>query len=152
MARLSKLFITPRAHTDGDSIVFFSAKADAIAAGDIIDKGRVSRQSMSIGGGSVQGELTALNRLVELAVSRDPRSFGAKAVPIRYPGTAALWNRPILSSIATWSRSSATIVQDLVKQGMTLDQIKKAEPTKALSAIRGKLWTIQSERVRRVHL
>lgn len=118
----------PAAHTDGDSVVLFR-KSDVIAAGDIIDK----RQFPAIDvdrGGSVQGELAALNRLVELAVPVTPfvwREGGTYTVP----GHGRIMEQADIVEYRDMVTIVRDIVQDLIKQGMTLDQIKKTEPTKA---------------------
>src|SRR4029077_17931546 len=56
----------PTAHTDGDSIVFFR-RSDIVVAGDILDTTRFPVIDLARGG-SVQGEIDALSRLVELAI------------------------------------------------------------------------------------
>jgi glyoxylase-like metal-dependent hydrolase (beta-lactamase superfamily II) len=56
--------------SDGDSIVHFR-RADVIAVGDIIDLRRFPRIDPARGG-SIQGELEALNRLLELTVPAMP--------------------------------------------------------------------------------
>src|SRR5438105_12815773 len=69
----------PRAHTDGDSLVFFR-RSDVVVAGDIflttsyplIDVDR---------GGSIQGELEALNNLLELAIPGYGDEAGTYIVP-----------------------------------------------------------------------
>ncbi len=58
------------AHTDGDTVVLFR-KADVIATGDIIDL-RSFPVIDAAKGGSIQGELDALNRLLELTVPAMP--------------------------------------------------------------------------------
>ena len=56
----------PAAHTDGDSIVFFR-RSDVVATGDIIDTRRFPMIDVARGG-SIDGDIAALNRLVELAI------------------------------------------------------------------------------------
>ncbi len=66
-------------HTDGDAIVFFR-RSDVIAAGDVfstvtypvIDRAR---------GGTVQGTLDALNRIIDLAIPKDHEEGGTYVVP-----------------------------------------------------------------------
>ena len=58
------------AHSDGDSVVLFR-KADVIATGDILDL-RHFPVIDPAQGGSIQGELAALNRLLELTVPAMP--------------------------------------------------------------------------------
>ena len=60
----------PAAHTDGDSIVFFR-RSDVIVAGDILDTTRFPVIDVARGG-SIQGEIDALNRLVDLAIPSIP--------------------------------------------------------------------------------
>ncbi len=60
----------PAAHSDGDSIVFFR-RADVIALATSSISG-TSPSSMNPGGGTIQGELDALNGLIELAIPPMP--------------------------------------------------------------------------------
>src|SRR5262245_22061988 len=70
------------AHTDSDVFAFFR-RSDVVLAGDVLD----TRQFPVIDvdrGGSIQGEIAALNRLVELAVPSVPvvsREAGTIVVP-----------------------------------------------------------------------
>ena len=93
------------AHTDGDSIVHFR-RADVIVTGDIIDLRRFPVIDPAKGG-SIQGELEALNRLLDLTVPAMPlvlKPGRTLLVPGhgRCPITASSWNT------ATWSPSSRT--------------------------------------------
>ena len=63
----------PAAHSDGDSIVFFRA-SDVIAAGAVLDATRFPIIDVERGG-SVQGEIDALNRVIELSVRPIPFVF-----------------------------------------------------------------------------
>jgi glyoxylase-like metal-dependent hydrolase (beta-lactamase superfamily II) len=56
----------PAAHTDGDTIVFLR-RSDVIATGDIIDTTRWPVIDTKRGG-TVQGELDALNRLMDMSI------------------------------------------------------------------------------------
>ena len=58
----------PAAHTDGDSVVFFR-RSDVVVAGDILDTTQFPVIDVARGG-SIQGEIDALNRLVDLAIPR----------------------------------------------------------------------------------
>ena len=61
-----EILYQPAAHSDADSFVFFR-KSDVVAAGDILDTTRFPVIDIA-NGGSVQGEIDALNRLIEIAV------------------------------------------------------------------------------------
>jgi glyoxylase-like metal-dependent hydrolase (beta-lactamase superfamily II) len=111
------------AHTDGDSIVFFR-HSDVISTGDIfvttgypfIDTAR---------GGSVQGELDALNNLLDLAISKHDEEGGTYIIP----GHGRVCDRWELIEY----RDMVTIIRDriqaMIKKGLTLEQVKAARPT-----------------------
>src|SRR5215470_4523420 len=60
----------PAAHTDGDTVVFFR-RSDVVAAGHIVDATRFPVIDVARGG-SIQGEVDALNRLIQLAIPAGP--------------------------------------------------------------------------------
>jgi cyclase len=115
-----QIFHQPAAHTDGDSIVFFR-RSDVIAAGDIflttsypfIDLER---------GGSIQGEIDALNTIVEMAIPLRQEEGGTYVIP----GHGRIADR---FDVVEY-RDMVTIVRDriqaAIKSGMTLEQIKSA--------------------------
>jgi glyoxylase-like metal-dependent hydrolase (beta-lactamase superfamily II) len=113
----------PNAHADGDSIVFFR-RSDVIAAGDVystvsypvFDKAQ---------GGSINGVIAALNRIVKLAVSTGNMEGGTMVVP----GHGRLSDKMDVVEY----RNMVTIVRDrvqaLVAQGKTLEQVLATQPT-----------------------
>jgi cyclase len=116
----------PAAHTDGDSIVFFR-RSDIVAAGNILDTTRFPVIDLARGG-SVQGEIDALSRLVDLAIPSVPivsREGGTFVIP----GHGRVCDQ---FDVVEY-RDMVTIVRDriraLVNEGMSLDQIKAARPT-----------------------
>ena len=116
----------PAAHSDGDSIVFFR-RADVIATGDIFDL-RQFPVIDAAAGGSIQGEIDALNRLLDMAIP---------AVPLLHkPGRTYLV--PGHGRIADHAdlveyRDMVTVIRDRIKsmvdRGLTLAQVKAANPT-----------------------
>ena len=60
----------PAAHTDGDTVVFFR-RSDVVVAGHILDATRFPVIDVARGG-SIQGEIAALNRLIQLAIPAGP--------------------------------------------------------------------------------
>jgi len=62
----------PAAHTDGDAIVFFR-RSDVVVAGDIFDTTRFPVIDVAKGGG-IQGEIAALQKLVDTAIPSVPKS------------------------------------------------------------------------------
>jgi len=116
----------PAAHTDGDSIVFFR-RSDVVVAGDIIDLTRFPVIDLARGG-SIQGEIDALNRLVELAIPSVPlvsQDGGTLVVP----GHGYVCDQADVVEYRDMMTIIRDRVQDLVKKGMTLDQVKAANPT-----------------------
>src|SRR3984893_15766018 len=63
----------PAAHSDGDSVVFFH-RADVIVTGDILDTTRFPVIDVAKGG-SIQGEIDALNHIVDMTVPPFPLAF-----------------------------------------------------------------------------
>ena len=116
----------PAAHTDGDTIVFFR-RGDVIATGDIIDTTRWPVIDTKRGG-SVQGELDALNRLMDMTVFNLPLQWKADRTFL-VPGHGHVYDKLDLLEY----RDAVTIVrdrvQDLIDEGKTLAQVKAANPT-----------------------
>ncbi|HEY7448240.1 MAG TPA: MBL fold metallo-hydrolase [Vicinamibacterales bacterium] len=116
----------PAAHTDGDTIVFFR-RGDVIATGDIIDTTRFPFIDVSRGG-SVQGEIDALNRLMDLSIHNLPLQWEADRT-LLVPGHGHVYDKLDLLEY----RDAVTVVrdrvQDLIEQGKTLEQVKAANPT-----------------------
>jgi glyoxylase-like metal-dependent hydrolase (beta-lactamase superfamily II) len=116
----------PAAHTDGDTIVFFR-RGDVIATGDIIDTTRWPVIDTRRGG-TVQGELDALNRLMDLTIFNLPLQWKADRTFL-VPGHGHVYDKLDLLEY----RDAVTIVrdrvQDLVDEGKTLAQVKAANPS-----------------------
>jgi glyoxylase-like metal-dependent hydrolase (beta-lactamase superfamily II) len=116
----------PAAHTDGDTIVFFR-RGDVIATGDIIDTTRFPFIDVSRGG-SLQGELDALNRLMDLSIHNLPLQWEADRT-LLVPGHGRVYDKLDLLEY----RDAVTVVRDrirdLIDQGKTLEQVKVANPT-----------------------
>src|SRR5262245_59457159 len=132
-----ELLSIPAAVTDGDSVVHFRG-SDIIATGEVFDFTRYPLIDIAKGG-SIQGLLAGLNRLVEMAVP-EFRSEG---------GTFFIPAHGRVGDIAdmTYYRDMVTInrdrIQDLMKKGRTLEQIKGARPTEDWDGRLGKdkSWT-----------
>ena len=116
----------PAAHTDGDTIVFFR-RGDVIATGDIVDTTRFPFIDVKRGG-TVQGELDALNRLMDLSILNLPIQWYPDRTFL-VPGHGRVYDKLDLLEY----RDAITIVrdrvQDLIEQGKTLAQVKAANPT-----------------------
>jgi len=117
------LIHAPAAHTDGDSIVFFR-RSDVISTGDLFTPGMypVIRSDM---GGSINGLIAGLNKIIDLMVTEVNEEGGTYLIP----GHGRICER---SDIVNY-RDAVTIIrdriQDMIGRGMTLEQIKAARPT-----------------------
>jgi glyoxylase-like metal-dependent hydrolase (beta-lactamase superfamily II) len=118
-----QLFHLPAAHSDGDTVVFFR-KSDVVASGDVFDPTRYPVIDASKGG-SIQGEIDAINWLLDLMVPGEKEEGGTMIVPGH--------GRVCDESEVMEYRDMLTIVRDRVKamadKGMTLQQVKAAKPT-----------------------
>jgi len=114
------------AHSDADSMVLFR-RADVIATGDVLDLRHfpvIDTQN----GGSIQGELAALNHLLDLTIPAMP--FVLKpGRTLLVPGHGRISDYDELVEY----QNMVTIIHDrikaLVDRGMTLEQVVAADPT-----------------------
>jgi glyoxylase-like metal-dependent hydrolase (beta-lactamase superfamily II) len=115
----------PAAHSDGDSVVFFR-RSDVVMAGDVIDTTRFPVIDLKKSG-SIQGEIDALNRLVELAVPSFPLVWQEGGTYV-VPGHGRVYEQLDVVEY----RDMVTIIRDrvraLIDEGRTLDQVKAARP------------------------
>jgi cyclase len=118
-----ELFHQPRAVTDGDTLVHFR-RADVIVAGDIFTTTHYPVIDLA-SGGSVQGEIRALNAILEKTVYRHQGEGGTFVVP----GHGYLADEHEVVEY----RDMVVIVRDRIKAmldaGATLAQVKAARVT-----------------------
>jgi cyclase len=117
----------PAAHTDSDVFAFFR-RSDVVMAGDVLD----TRQFPVIDverGGSIQGELAALNRLVDLAVPSTP-VVTREAGTIVVPGHGRLCDQYDVVDYRDMLTIVRDRVRDLKKAGRSLADVKAAQPAK----------------------
>jgi cyclase len=117
----------PAAHTDGDAFVFFR-RSDVVMAGDVLD----TRQFPVIDierGGSIEGEIAALKRLVDLAVVSVP-VVTREAGTIVVPGHGRLCDQLDVVDYRDMVVIVRDRVRDLLAAGRSLDQVKAAQPAK----------------------
>jgi cyclase len=114
----------PKAHTDGDSFVFFR-RSDVVATGDIFVTTSYPYIDLE-NGGSIQGELDALNNLLDIVIPKHDEEGGTYVIP----GHGRICDEYDVLEY----RDMITIVRDRVqaaiKKGMTLDQVRNAGYTK----------------------
>jgi len=117
------VYHAPAAHTDGDSIVFFR-RSDVVSTGDIFTPGRYPFIDLERGG-SVQGLISALNKILEIAVPARYQEGGTYVIP----GHGRLCDEADVVEYRDMVTIIRDRVQDLIKKGMTLEQVKAAKPT-----------------------
>ena len=123
------------AHSDGDTVVLFR-KADVIATGDIIDLRSFPVIDESKGA-SIQGELDALNRLLEMTVPAMPLVLKPGRT-LLIPGHGRVSDYAELVEYRDMVTTIKDNIEALIKKGMTLEQVKAANPTAGYRARWGK--------------
>jgi len=117
----------PAAHTDGDVLVFFR-RSDVVLAGDILDTRRFPVIDVAKGG-SINGEIAALNRLVELAIPSVP-IVSREAGTLVVPGHGRVCDQIDVVEYRDMVTIIRDRVRDLINARMTLDQVKAASPAR----------------------
>jgi glyoxylase-like metal-dependent hydrolase (beta-lactamase superfamily II) len=115
------------AHSDGDSIVLFR-RADVIATGDILDL-RHFPVINAENGGSIHGEIDALNHLLELTIPAMPLVL-KDGRTLLVPGHGRVSDYGELVEYRDMVTVIRDVIQDMVDKGMTAAQVKAANPTK----------------------
>jgi cyclase len=114
----------PAAHTDGDTMVFFH-RSDVISTGDIFVTNGYPIVDLDHGG-NIQGVIAGLNRIIELAIPADLQEGGTLIIP----GHGRLCD---VADVVFYQEMVTIIrdrIQDMIKKGMTLEQVKAAKPTR----------------------
>jgi glyoxylase-like metal-dependent hydrolase (beta-lactamase superfamily II) len=110
-------------HTDGDILVFFR-RSDVVASGDVFSTVTypiVDAQN----GGSVQGVIDGLNRLLDITIPKDKEEGGTYVVP----GHGRLADEADVVEFRDMVTIVRDRVRDLVAKGKTLAEVKTARPT-----------------------
>lgn len=111
-------------NTDGNSVVLFR-KSDVVSVGDLIDLTSYPVIDMAAGG-SLHAFVESLNDLIDVTVPARNAAGGTMVVP----GHGRIADH----AEVVYYRDMMTIIrdriQDMIKKGMTLEQIKAARPTR----------------------
>jgi len=113
----------PAAHTDGDTIAFFR-RSDVVSTGDIFQTTTFPFVDTERGG-TLTGIIAALNNILDITVPRDKQEGGTYVIP----GHGRLCDEHDVLEYRDMLTIIRDRVQDGVKNGMTLAQIKAARPT-----------------------
>lgn len=134
----------PAAHTDGDAFVFFR-RSDVVVAGDVLDTTRFPVIDVAKGG-SVQGLLAALNRLVDLAIPSVPivsREEGTLVIP----GHGRVCDQLDVVEYRDMVSIVSDRVRDLIAEGYSLERVKASSPARGYTRRYGSEtgpWTTSS--------
>jgi glyoxylase-like metal-dependent hydrolase (beta-lactamase superfamily II) len=118
-----QLFHMPAASTDGDTMVWFRY-SDVISTGDVFST--LSYPLIDVDkGGSIQGIVDGLNRILDVAYA-EFRSQGGTMI---IPGHGRLSD---VADVANYRNMMSIIrdrVQNMIGKGMSLEEVKAANPT-----------------------
>jgi glyoxylase-like metal-dependent hydrolase (beta-lactamase superfamily II) len=113
----------PAGHTDGDTMVFFR-RSDVISTGATYDTTAYPRFDPDRGG-SINGVIDALNRVIEIAVAGESQEGGTVIVP----GRGRLSDQTDVANYRDMVTIIRDRVRDLIAKGRSLDEVKRAKPT-----------------------
>ena len=113
----------PAAHTNGDSMVFFR-RSDVIATGDIFNMNSYPVIDVEKGG-NIQGVIKALNVVLDITIPKHEQEGGTYVIP----GHGRLTDEHDVLEYRDMVTIVRDRVQNLIKQGKTLAQVKESKPT-----------------------
>lgn len=119
-----QLLHQPSAHTDGDLVVFFR-RSDVLSAGDLFLTTTypvIDAQN----GGSIEGMIDALNRILDVTIPKDKAEGGTYVIP----GHGRLSDEADVVEYRDMITIVRDRVRDLINRGMTLPEVKAARPTR----------------------
>ena len=120
-----QVFYYPAAHSDSDTVVHFR-RSDVVVTGEIFDMTRFPIIELEQGG-SIQGEIDSLNRLIQLVIPSIPLPYvqgGTQVIPAR--------GRIAEQAELVEYRDMVTIIRDrvraLIDDGQALAAVQAANP------------------------
>jgi glyoxylase-like metal-dependent hydrolase (beta-lactamase superfamily II) len=117
------VYHAPAANTDGDSFVFFR-RSEVISAGNLFST--VGYPVIDLAkGGSIQGVIDGLNRILDLAVAEYRGQGGTWIIPSR----GRLSDTADVASYRNMLTMVRDRVQDMIDRGRSLEQVQAARPT-----------------------
>ena len=115
-----QMLYQPNAHTDGDVIVYFR-KSDVVVTGDVYINTTFPVINVQQGG-SLNGIIAALNRIVEITVPKDKQEGGTYVLP----GHGRLADEADVVEYLDLVTIIRDRVKDAIDKRMTLEQVKAA--------------------------
>jgi glyoxylase-like metal-dependent hydrolase (beta-lactamase superfamily II) len=118
-----EVFHLPNAHTDGDSMVWFRT-SDVIATGEVFNSDTYPVIDVDKGG-SIQGVIDGLIRITDMMYPEDMSQGGTMVIP----GHGRICD---VADVGLYRDMMIVIrdrVRDMIRRGMSLQQVKAAKPT-----------------------
>jgi cyclase len=116
-----QVFHVPAAYSDGDSLVFFR-RSDVVVTGEIFG---TNTYPVIDKGGSINGVINGLNRIIEITIPKDWQEGGTMVIP----GHGRICDEADVVEYRDMVTIIRDRIQDSIKKGMTLEQVKAARPT-----------------------
>ena len=117
-----ELLHQPAAHTDGDVMVFFR-RSDVIATGDVYINTGYPLIDLAQGG-TINGIVAGLNHIIEITVPYDKQERGTMVIP----GHGRIGDEADVVEYRDMITIIRDRIQEMIKKGMTLQQVKAAAP------------------------
>jgi glyoxylase-like metal-dependent hydrolase (beta-lactamase superfamily II) len=113
----------PAAHTDGDTMVFFR-DSEVLSVGELFST--IGYPVIEIEkGGNINGVIDALNEMISLMVPKENEEGGTYVIP----GHGYICDRNDVVNYRDMLTIIRGRIQDMVKKGMSLEQVKAAKPS-----------------------
>jgi len=117
------VYHAPAANTDADSLVFFR-HSEVLSAGNLFST--VSYPVIDVAnGGGIQGVIDGLNKILDLSVAEYRAQGGTWIIP----GRGRLSDTADVASYRNMVTIIRDRVRDMVRKGLSLEQVKAARPT-----------------------
>lgn len=116
------LFV-PKSHSGGDTIVYFR-QSNVISAGDLYTPDRYPYFDVSKGG-SLQGVIDGLNRLIDLTITENMQEGGTLVVP----GHGRVGNESDVVEYRDMLTIVRNYIQEMIRERRSLAEVQKARPT-----------------------
>jgi cyclase len=133
-----QLLYQGHAHTDGDSLVFFR-RSDVISTGDVFTPNNYPIIDLDRGG-SFNGLVDSLNKIIEITIPADKQEGGTYVIP----GHGRLCDEADVVEYRDMATIIRDRIQDMIRKGMTLEQVQAAKPTRDYDPLYGSttgFWT-----------
>lgn len=134
------ILLVPKAHSDGDTLIYFR-QSNVISAGDIYTPDRYPYFDVSKGG-SLQGVIDGLNRLIDMTITDNMQEGGTLVVP----GHGRIGNESDVVEYRDMLTIVRNYIQEMIREKRSLAEVQKARPTfgfDPLYAAGTSEWTVE---------